>query len=134
MRKKLSTVLATLLVITMSFITSCNDDKDEPSGLNLAGTTWEVVSCTKNYVATGKTFTFKKDGTVDLLLYDFTRPEKWSMKDGYLKIIYGAPTPDEYVIGPFTYSEGTATYVFHWVDVDGKWEEDFSYTMVLKKL
>ena len=121
-----------LLVLPLAFaVTSCSDD-DEPTSENLAGTKWEVVSSSDEDFVTGLTVEFKKDGNCVFTPVEWSYA-KWSTTDGKLKIILGEDEPDDYIEGPFTINDKTATYTYSWYDCGGKWGGDETYTMTLKR-
>ena len=78
----------------------------------------------------GVTFTFNKDNSVT------TNPVIWSkvtysLSDSNLNIYF---QDDDYITGTISINGNTASYKYHWADVQGEWSNDDEvYTMTLTK-
>lgn len=126
-------------------LSSCSSDDDEENGnsQNLAGTSWIVTSVDDTQEAenmVGSTIHFNSDGTAtwndpadeegDDAEWEYIH---WTYNNGLLKIIYGEEVPDDFMEGTFTMDGNTATYKYHWGDVNGEWNDETYYTMQLKR-
>ena len=122
----------TLLMVMLAVnFTACSDDEDEPSN-TLAGTTWEIKSSSENNEMIGIEITFKSDGTFAMSRNGWTY-SNWSLNGEVLTLTVGEGIPDDYMRGSISINENTATYTYHWGDVNGEWEDNENYTITLQR-
>ena len=119
------------VVLCANFAACSDDDEDEPSN-TLAGTTWEIKSSSENNEMIGIEITFKSDGTFAMSRNGWTY-SNWSLNGEVLTLTVGEGIPDDYMRGSISINENTATYTYHWGDVNGKWEDNENYTITLQR-
>lgn len=125
---------------------SCSSDDDDEGGssVNLAGTSWQITSVDDADEAeslVGITIRFNADGTVKSIDSSATSKEEsrawaygtWTYLNRTLKLILGEDGPDDYMEGQFTFNGNTATYKYHWGDVNGEWTDETYHTMQLSR-
>lgn len=121
-------ILAVVLCVNLA---ACSDDDDEAGAdTSLIGTTWRITASNEDKEMIGVTFTFNKDNSVT------TNPVIWSkvtysLSDSNLNIYF---QDDDYITGTISINGNTASYKYHWADVQGEWSNDDEvYTMTLTK-
>lgn len=131
--KKFKFLAFTLItVLTCVGFASCSDDdKDEPSAFD--NSSWQVISSDDDSFSVGTTMTFKSNGNVSFSAGGWSYA-KWTKNGDNLTIVLGEDEPDDKVVGVFAQKGENATYVYHWADADGKWDNvDDTHTMTLKR-
>jgi len=134
-----------LMVVCTSFTPSPMSDEGSDSKASLENTSWQIVAVDDSDEAeslVGITMTFNTNGTVKSIDSSATSGNEsrawaygtWTYNNGKLKLIVGEEGPDDYMEGSFTINNNTATFNYHWADVDGKWTESVYHTMQLKRL
>lgn len=136
--KKTSFILSLLLglFVTTFALTACGSDDDNGGGGNsnpIVGT-WTIKGFTGEADDLDFTsITFKSNGDVDYPGKESGYYMKWTASGNTLRIDMGEGKADDAIIGTYTINGNTATYSYHWMDSDGKWEDDTVYTMILEK-
>ena len=114
------------IIMSIGFVACGSDDDNDnnnPQPTNpttevqktLFGTTWKITTCVdKDFI--GVVCTFNSDNTM------IFNPSKWSkttysVSDGNLKLVVDK---DEYMVGPLTVNNTTASYQYKWYDHEGK--------------
>lgn len=102
------------IVLCVNFTACSEDDGDETSSINLAGTTWKVVSVSPNDALgiEGANFTFHRDLSLT------TSPKVEDFCDRYLVdgnelVLYYSSDYESYIKGTLTINDNTATYTFY---------------------
>ena len=123
--------IALLAVIVCVNLAACSDDDDEP-GNTLSGTTRKIMSSSEDGGMAGIEVTFRPNGTLEMSRNGWTYAN-WSLNGDVLTLTVGESAPDDFMKGTISINENTATYVYHWGDVEGEWEDEDNYTMILQK-
>lgn len=102
------------IVLCVNFTACSEDDGDETSSINLAGTTWKVVSVSPNDALgiEGANFTFHRD----LSLTTSPKVEDFCDRyfvDGNELVLYYSSDYESYIKGTLTINDNTATYTFY---------------------
>ncbi|TGX98520.1 hypothetical protein [Bacteroides muris (ex Afrizal et al. 2022)] len=121
--------MALIAVIMCVNFVACSDDDDEETNATIEGT-WKYTSSFDEDMRSGS-FTFKSNG--GLIWYHGEESSSncsYTLNGSNLKIILNQ---DDYIEGTIAISKNQATYKYTWHDYDGKWDDDYEFTMTLVK-
>ena len=111
-----------------------NNDDDESN--KLVGT-WIVKNTDPESDIWFTQITLKSNGSGEIVDEEGETVEdyyvRWETNGNMLRIDLGEGQPDDSLIGTYTLNGNTLTYLFHWKDYDGKWEDETIYTMILER-
>lgn len=128
----------------VAFTACSSDDDDESSSKSgIENTTWKITAVDNAVEAedlVGITIKFNSDGTMTSQDNSYSEESRawsygtWTFNNTILKMIVGEGHADDFMEGTFSINQNTATYYYHWGDVNGEWEDKDYHTMKLERI